>query len=333
MPWRFIQIFMPENTGHDIDNLLEGHELLGTWRDAASENRIVLHLLVPAEETEPIMDRFDQAFSGTPGFRVVLLPVEATLPRNETQAPDSEGPGETGNEVKQPDRVSREELHDDIAETLGVSRVFVAMTILSSVVAAVGLLRNDVAVIIGAMVIAPLLGPNVAMSFAITLGDVKLLRRALFTNVSGVALAAVLSFCMGLLISVDPSVPAIAARSRLGPGDFVLALAAGSAGTFAFTRGLAGAVIGVMVAVALMPPLVTCGMLLGAGRFSPAFGALLLLLSNVICINIAGVVTFLSQGIRPRTWWEEDRARKATRMAMAFWCLLLAALGVILYLT
>jgi uncharacterized hydrophobic protein (TIGR00341 family) len=182
------------------------------------------------------------------------------------------------------------------------------------------------------MVIAPLLGPNVAMSLATTLGDLKLLRRALLTNVLGIALTAVISGGIGFLLPIDPTVPTISVRSRLGLGDIVLALAAGSAGTFAFTRGLAGAVIGVMVAVALVPPLVTFGMLLGSDLFSPAFGALLLVLANVICINLAGVGTFLAQGVRPRTWWEEERARKAARTAMAFWCILLMALRLILYL-
>jgi uncharacterized hydrophobic protein (TIGR00341 family) len=336
MALRFMQIFLPENADQDVTALLKGHELLGTWRDAALEGRIVLHLLVPAEETEPITDGFEQIFSGTPGFRIVLLPVEAALPRPEadgTEVPNSDDiEEEARNAVKEPGRVSRGELYDDIVDTLGITRVFVAMTILSTVVAAVGLMRNDVAVIIGAMVIAPLLGPNVAMSLATTLGDVKLLRRALITNVLGVVLAAVLSVGIGFFFPVDPTVPTIAVRSQLGLGDIVLALAAGSAGTFAFTRGLTGAVIGVMVAVALMPPLVTFGMLLGSGLSTPAFGALLLVLANVICINLAGVGTFLAQGVRPRTWWEEERARKAARTAMAFWCILLMALGLILYL-
>ena len=207
------------------------------------------------------------------------------------------------------------------------------MTVLSSIVAAVGLLRNDVAVIIGAMVIAPLLGPNVAMSLAATLGDLRLLREATLTNLVGVALASIISIIIGACWHVDVTIPAIAARTQLGAGDLVLALAAGAAGTFAFTRGLAGAVIGVMVAVALMPPLVTFGMLLGARQFGPALGALLLLAANVVCINLAGVATFLAQGVRPRTWWEEERARKSSRMAIATWCALLLLLGAIVYLT
>ena len=293
MVLRVMQIFVPQDSGDKISELLEGREILGRWRDTDA-GQIVLHLLVPAEETEPIMDRFEQEYANAKGFHVILFPVDAVLPRPK---PEPE-------EVKYgKQRISREELHAAVSEGLDTSLVFVGMAILSAIVAAVGLLRNDVAVIIGAMVIAPLLGPNVAMSLATTLGDFTLLRRAVVTNITGIAAAFVCAVGVGLLFHVDATVPAIASRTTVGPADIILALAAGSAGTLAFTQGLSGAVIGVMVAVALMPPLVVCGMLVGEGDISLAFGAFLLTTANLICINLAGVSTFLAQGVRPRSWW------------------------------
>ena len=103
-----------------------------------------------------------------------------------------------------------------------------------------------------------------------------------------------------------------------------------SAGTLAFTSGAPGALIGVMVAVALMPPLVTCGMLLGEGEWLLSSGAFLLVAANVICVNIAGVATFALQGVRPRTWWEAEKAKKATVKASVIYILLLLALITIL---
>jgi uncharacterized membrane protein len=88
-----------------------------------------------------------------------------------------------------------------------------------------------------------------------------------------------------------------------------------------------------MVAVALLPPLVTLGMLMGAGRWDMALGALLLLLVNLICINLAGVVTFLARGIRPLTWWEEKRAKKATKRAIAVWTILLLLLVLVIFVS
>ena len=62
----------------------------------------------------------------------------------------------------------------------------------------------------------------------------------------------------------------------------------------------------------------------------PGDGAFGLFLTNITCVNLAGVITFLAQGIRPRTWWEADKARKATRTAIGFWLLLLFILLVII---
>ena len=94
----------------------------------------------------------------------------------------------------------------------------------------------------------------------------------------------------------------------------------------AFTSGASISLIGVMVAVALMPPLIAFGLLLGSGNPAEALGALLLLIANLICVNLAGVTTFLVQGIRPRKWWEASKAKRATRIAITLWSLLLAVL-------
>jgi uncharacterized membrane protein len=80
----------------------------------------------------------------------------------------------------------------------------------------------------------------------------------------------------------------------------------------------------------LLPPLVTTGLLLGGGHPALATGALSLFLVNLICINLAGVTTFLVQGIKPTSWWEKDRAVKATRIAIALSVTLLAVLVAII---
>ena len=200
------------------------------------------------------------------------------------------------------------------------------MVILSSIVAAIGLLRSNVAIIIGAMVIAPLIGPNVALSLATTLGDINLARDSLKTTTLGTGIAFLLAVIIGFLFVVHPDIPEIASRTVIGVGDIILALAAGSAGALAFTTGVPASLIGVMVAVALLPPLVTCGMLVGSGHWQEAVNALLLVLTNIICINLAGVVTFLLQGIKPITWWEADKAKKATYRALFIWLFLFTAL-------
>lgn len=85
-----------------------------------------------------------------------------------------------------------------------------------------------------------------------------------------------------------------------------------------------------MVAVALLPPLVTFGLLFGAGNISMAMGALLLFITNIVCVNLSGVATFLIQGVRPLSWWEATSAKKATQKAILIWGLLLVVLTLLI---
>jgi uncharacterized membrane protein len=134
-----------------------------------------------------------------------------------------------------------------------------------------------------------------------------------------------------LIINVDLNSQQLANRTIVGLGDITIALAAGSAGVLAFTRGVPAAIVGVMVAVALLPPLVNVGLLLGAGYRILAVGSMILTLTNLICINLAGVLTFLVQGIRPRNWWEAKKAQNAARAAIAIWFILLVILAIIIW--
>lgn len=116
-----MQIFIPQGSDDTIETLLEGHEVLGRWRDTDAD-QVVLYLLVPAEETEPIMDRFEQQFETTIGFHVILFSVEAVLPRPE---PDKELQSEESEEIKYGrQRISREELYGVVTDGLDISRVF-----------------------------------------------------------------------------------------------------------------------------------------------------------------------------------------------------------------
>jgi uncharacterized hydrophobic protein (TIGR00341 family) len=168
------------------------------------------------------------------------------------------------------------------------------------------------------------------MSLGTTLGDLSLLRHGFVTALLGIAMAFALSVIIGVLLNVNPTSSEIVSRTWVSFGDIAVALASGSAGALAFTTGVSATLIGVMVAVALLPPLVTTGLLLGGGHPALATGALSLFLVNLICINLAGVTTFLVQGIKPTSWWEKDRAVKATRIAIALSVTLLAVLVAII---
>jgi uncharacterized hydrophobic protein (TIGR00341 family) len=336
MTLRLIEMVIPEHTSEGLLQLFVEQPVLELRRIGLSDGEVMIRILLQGEKSEAVLDLLENKYAGQEGFRVVILPVEATLPRVEQveeAAPAGPLSEEKTPEEKPPERISRHELYEDISDAARFSRIYFAMVVLSAIVATIGLEHNSVAVVIGAMVIAPLLGPNMALALATTLGDLPLARRAVLTGLAGIATVAVMTAILGALLHVDPTLSELASRTQVGLSDVVLALAAGCAGALAFTTGVSATLVGVMVAVALLPPMVTFGLLLGGGQTKLAMGALSLLLANLICLNLAGVTTFLVQGIRPATWWEKERAAKATRIAISLWVTLLVLLiGLILLL-
>ena len=330
MALRLLEMVLQEKDSGDVLALLEKCNVLEHRHIHLADGEVLVRILMDAEQSETVMDLLEKRYTGAEGNRVVILPVEATLPRAEAE-PEATAPEQSPPEEKSPERIGREELYEDIKNGARLSRVYMAMVVLSTIVAAIGLNQNSAAIIIGAMVIAPLLGPNVALSLGMTLGDLSLLRHGFVTALAGIAAAFALSVMIGLLLNVDPTSSEMASRMWVSFGDIAVALASGSAGALAFTTGVSATLIGVMVAVALLPPLVTSGLLLGGGHPALATGAFSLFLVNLICINLAGVTTFLVQGIKPTSWWEKDRAVKATRIAIALSVTLLAVLvGIIM---
>jgi uncharacterized hydrophobic protein (TIGR00341 family) len=172
----------------------------------------------------------------------------------------------------------------------------------------------------------------VGLSLATTLGDAKLSRESFKTLAVGVGLCFALSAGAGLLLGLPEVTHELALRSVTSYSDIILAMVSGAAGIITVTLGVPTSLVGVMVALSLLPPLIAGGLFLGAGLFPEAGGAVLLFAANIICLNLAGVGTFLAQGIRPLSWWDKERAKKATLRAALIWTALLAALIGLMFL-
>jgi uncharacterized hydrophobic protein (TIGR00341 family) len=327
---RLIEIVLPEGKGDDIPELL--HELSpdGYWRDSVGEHQARIRILLKRDDVETVLDILEPYLEGLPDASALLLIVEASIPKkNNHRKAEKEEEDQDPTERKKTNRISRHELYNDIIANTGISSTYLIMVVLSAIIAAIGLVRNDMAIIIGAMVLAPLLVPNVGLALASILGDGELALKAMKAAVVGLILALLMGIGIGILHPVSPDIPALAARTQMSWTDLVLALVSGAAGVLAFTSGGQLSLIGVMVAVALMPPLVTAGLFFGTGLPNMAFKALELAAANVICVNLAGVVTFSLQGIRPATMWEKSKAVRARKRALIIWITLLALLAVI----
>lgn len=320
---RVLKIFLPADEKRQALQILETEKKLLYWQEELSETHFIASILTEAEDSEPIMDLFERNYSATKGFKLIVFPVEASIPHREKTEDDKT---EKESNTRKKTRISREELYADLVDSASLTSTFLLMTVLSTLVVAVGLQQNSVAIIIGAMVIAPFLGPNVAIALATCLSDKTLGINSLKTLAAGICIAVLLSTLFGYFFGPNPDLSEIATRTRVHLLDIVLALASGCAGVLAFTTGASSAVIGVMVAVALLPPLTVGGLMLGSGNFHAAGGAFLLFAANIICINFSGVFTFLCQGITPRIWWQANKAKRNSKTALLFWSLPLCLL-------
>ncbi len=331
MSLRLIEVHQKSGMSEEIEFLLRDFHILNMWHYQPQEGETVTRILLTAENTESILDTL-QAYFKEEDTRIVILPVEATIPRPDKTDEEKKEETEKKKKEKTSGRISIEELYQKMTGVAGITKKYIVMAVLASFVAAIGLLKNDVAVIIGSMVIAPLLIPNMALSLATTLADSKLARKAMRTNIAGFIIVFFIGLIMGFIMGVDPSIPQITARSDVSHYYIFLALAAGVAGAYSITTGVSEALVGVMVAVALLPPLVASGLLFGAGYSLEGIGAILLFGVNFVCVNLSGVVTFLLQGIQPKEWFEAEKARKYVKIAVAVWIILLFLIaGLILF--
>jgi len=318
---RLIEIIADAGHSDTLAGVADQHEVTDYWWGAPAEDgRRAFRMLVKDSVRQPVMDAVQSLLAASDNVRIVVQPVDAVLPRDVDDASDAQ-------------RATREELYTQIEKGARIDDNFLLLTFLSTTVASIGLIEDNVAVVIGAMVIAPLLGPVIALAFASTLGDRRLLGAATRTALVGLGGAFLLSVGIGLIWPVDIArgeilvgSTEILARTDVGLDGVAIALAAGAAAVLSLTTGLSSTLVGVMVAVALLPPTATMGMLLGAGMPELAAGALLLLMVNVVCVIVAAKIVFYSRGVAPRTWYERSKVRQSKALALVVWSLLLAVL-------
>jgi uncharacterized hydrophobic protein (TIGR00341 family) len=320
---RIIEVLADCGHVDTVRGIAEHNEILDHWMDRSEEEeRCSMRLLVRSEKQQVVLDAIQQALVAAQDWRIIIHPVEATLPRaeeNETTKKYSGGR-------------SREELYQEIEAGARVNSNYFWLVIFSTVVAAIGLIEDNVAVVIGAMVIAPLLGPNIALAFGAALGDRVLVLRSLQTNFSGLALALGFTYVIGLLWPASMTSAELMARTDVGAAGIVLALVSGAAGVLSLTTGVSSTLVGVMVAVALLPPTATLGLMLASGNYKHALGAGLLLAVNVVCVNLAAKLVFLFKGVKPRTWLEKQKARQSMMLYIAFWIVSLLILVAVMQL-
>ncbi len=202
--------------------------------------------------------------------------------------------------VPQIEREDRIALVDRVQSSAAWNFDFVALMVLSTTMAAIGLIQNSAAVVIGAMLVAPLMTPMLGFGLAVVQGNPLLARLSLRSVVLGLCVSLLGGFLVGVC-TPGLEEPTREMLARGGPGllDLFVAFAAGLAAAYASSRpGLIAALPGVAIAAALVPPIATSGLALSLGDFPLAFGALLLFGINMVTIILASIMSLWVVGLR-----------------------------------
>jgi uncharacterized hydrophobic protein (TIGR00271 family) len=222
----------------------------------------------------------------------------------------------------------RSEVYSQMRHSARATVDFYMLTSLAAAIALLGLLLNSSAVIIGAMLVAPLMSPILATAQGIVQGNLYLIRRAFASTIKGSAAAVGVATGLTLLLPVTAPTSEILARVEPNLLDLMVAMAAGGAAAYAMSRkSVAAALPGVAISVALVPPLCVVGYGLGSSQLTIAWGALVLFLTNLVGIVLVGAVIFLLLGFRPTQVERGAQARRAAVIAFAGLALLIIPLG------
>lgn len=177
---------------------------------------------------------------------------------------------------------------------------FLIMLTLAGIIAIAGVLTDSTATVIGAMIIAPLGTPILAIGLGIVTGHLSLVVRSIMWVLLGLAIVIVLGLAFSLFVATPESLETnsqVLGRTSPSFMDLVAALATGFAGGFAMCRRDLSAILpGVAIAISLVPPLGVVGVCAGQGLWADALGALWLFLSNVVALVIAGSIVFTLAG-------------------------------------
>jgi len=313
---RLVQILIPTGKRDAVLGVLaeEGIDYVLTDETSGRGFTAVVTFPVPTNALEPVLEELRDVGINDDGYTVV---VDA----NTVISSQFDELEEKYAEEEDEDRIAREELTSKANDLAPSMSNYALMTVISAIIATAGLLLDSPAVVVGSMVIAPLIGPAMTANVGTVVDDHEMFAQGIKLQAIGLGLAVASATVFALLVRHANVIPPLAdvtsvgqIRERVAP-DFlslIVALGAGAAGVVSLTSGVSTALVGVMIAVALIPPAATVGIGIAWGQPLVSLGSAVLLLVNVLSINLAVLVGLWYQGYRPEHWFQESNARSAT---------------------
>jgi uncharacterized hydrophobic protein (TIGR00341 family) len=308
-------ITMTRSARETVLEVLKARDLDYTISDHTGdpETSATISFPVPAHSVEPLQKQFDESGIREEIYTVVVEPETVTSDRfgeSDELYDQVEGLGHQG--------ISRSELHSEAADFTPDLVIYLLMVAVSAVVATAGVMLQSTAVLVGAMVIAPLIGPPMATSVATVIDDQKLFTRSLKFQAIGVLTAVVSATGFALLVKSTDFTPSniditavLELSNHTAPAFLlvVIALSAGFAGAISISTNATVGLVGVMISAALIPPIGIVGIGIAWWRLTAVLGSAAVVLVNVLSINLSAIICLWYLGYHPQNWTDLRKAR------------------------
>jgi len=317
---RLVRTLVREPDADSVVAVLEDNDVdyLLFREDSGREEGVLLEFPLPTQAVESVLTELREVGDGEGPYTVVTSAESVTSEHID----DLEERFVTGTE--EDDSIPTEEIRTTALDMTPSPLTYYSMTALSALVATAGLLLDSAAVVVGSMVIAPLVGSALTASLGTVLDDRGMVLEGFRTQLLGlslaVAAAALFSAALRSAAFLPPALDVTTTRQiaqRISPGllSVVVGLCAGGAGAFGLATGVPVALVGVMIAAALVPAAAAVGIGLAWGLPAVAVGALLLLVMNAVAIHVAGAGVLWYLGYRPDTTRDALGARRVGALA------------------
>lgn len=319
---RLIQLRISDDLRQRVVETLEERDIGHSITDevGSDDDHVLITIPLPVAAVEPVLEEL-RAVGVDESTTTVVLEAETVISDEFDELVD-QYPEEvpTNERIAGEQRIAREELETRARDQVSSLPTYLTLTIVSAVVATAGLLLDSAATVVGSMVIAPLIGPSMAASIGTVLDDRELFRQGVTMQILGIVAAVLSAAIFGLIVRhlllVPPGLEVLTlgeVSERSAPNFLFLAIAigAGIAGILSLVTGISAVLVGVMIAVALIPPAAALGVGIAFGQFRLVLGAGVIVMVNVLSINLASLVTLWFEGYRPRSWFTAERVRSS----------------------
>lgn len=299
-----IQVTVPAGDGNELVKSLDEVISPSQITHVKGSDFSLILITVSPNRTGFVLDHLIDLGIGRVKGRISITDVEATIPRIRPRKQD-----------RFLRRISIEELEENVSSLTKMNFNFISWTILSSILAALGLVGDDNVTLIASMIIAPLMGPLVALAFGAVTSNQKILREGVITSSVGILITITIGIIIGSFYRFTLSEPStfIIARGEPNVVNLVIAIASGLTAGICFVSGTSLALVGVAAAAALLPVSVNIGIALVLAEWQIALGSLVLFITNVICVILGCMVVFWIRKVEPPQAVKKVKARRTLR--------------------